>query len=326
MRLVRVRRHGSAEPVTIDLDANGPHTHPELAPVAHTHDGGEPSSTPTPGEHEHVQYATAASVSEAFAGVDEVLEDAVLTDDPRLSDAREPTAHDHDTSHTHPELDDGAAAQAAIDAHELTPHVDPAHTHDTTHAHDASDVGAAADDHEHDTSHAHTANEVGAATAAHTHDTTHTHSAADVGAATAGHTHGASAPAAHASSHATGQSDPITPAAIGAATSGHTHGAAAPVHAELGTGTALALATNDSVGVTPTANATLTTTVPAAGHRRTVIVRQTTTTSRTITFGSGFKPSATLATGTTAARVFVLTFVSDGTNLYEASRTAALVA
>ena len=39
-----------------------------------------------------------------------------------------------------------------------------------------------------------------------------------------------------------------------------------------------------------------------------------------ITFGS------TLATGTTASRVFAISFISDGTNLYETSRTVAMVA
>lgn len=98
-----------------------------------------------------------------------------------------------------------------------------------------------------------------------------------------------------------------------------------PVYATPGTA-ALALATNTTVSVSPTGNTTYTTTVPAAGSVRHVIVRQTTTTSRTLTFGTGFKPVGTLATGTTASRVFVLSFVSDGTNLYEASRTAAMVA
>lgn len=88
----------------------------------------------------------------------------------------------------------------------------------------------------------------------------------------------------------------------------------------------MAFGTNDAVKVTPTANATYTTTVPAAGKRVVLMVLTSGTTSRTITFGTGFKPTATLATGTVSARVFVLTFVSDGTNLYEASRTVAIVA
>jgi hypothetical protein len=103
--------------------------------------------------------------------------------------------------------------------------------------------------------------------------------------------------------------------------------AAVAVYAVLANGaTAMDFATNDAVKVTPTANATYTTTVPAAGKERSLIVLTSGTQSRTITFGTGFKPTATLATGTTAARVFVIRWVSDGTNLYEASRTVAMVA
>lgn len=101
--------------------------------------------------------------------------------------------------------------------------------------------------------------------------------------------------------------------------------AAAPVYATPA-GPALDLTTNSVVKMSPTANTTYTSTVPAAGSTRVVLILQTTTTSRTITFGSGFKPTGTLATGTTAQRVFAVSFVSDGTNLYETARTAAMVA
>jgi hypothetical protein len=99
------------------------------------------------------------------------------------------------------------------------------------------------------------------------------------------------------------------------------------VHATLSAGaTAMALATNSSVKVTPNATATYTTTVPAAGNRRTIIILTSGTSSYTITFGTGFKPTGTLATGTSSAKVFVLHWISDGTNLYEAGRTAAMTA
>jgi hypothetical protein len=88
----------------------------------------------------------------------------------------------------------------------------------------------------------------------------------------------------------------------------------------------MAFGTNHAVKVTPTANATYTTTVPVAGTECHLIVLTSGTTSRTITFGTGFKAVGTLATGTTSARVFVVTWISDGTNLYEVSRTAAMVA
>jgi hypothetical protein len=101
----------------------------------------------------------------------------------------------------------------------------------------------------------------------------------------------------------------------------------AEVYASLANGaTAMELGINGTVKVVPTANATYTTTVPAAGSRRTILILTSGTTSRTITFGTGFKPVGTLATGTTSARVFAISFVSDGTNLYETGRTAAMVA
>jgi hypothetical protein len=78
--------------------------------------------------------------------------------------------------------------------------------------------------------------------------------------------------------------------------------------------------------LTVTANRTLTTTVPVAGSIRTVLILTAGASSFTVTFGTGFKPTATLATGTVAARVFALSFISDGTNLYETSRTIAMVA
>lgn len=69
----------------------------------------------------------------------------------------------------------------------------------------------------------------GSTYASATHATQHASGGVDpvtpagIGAATTGHSHGAAAPAAHAASHATGQADAIAAAAIGAATSGHTH-------------------------------------------------------------------------------------------------------
>lgn len=90
--------------------------------------------------------------------------------------------------------------------------------------------------------------------------------------------------------------------------------------------TAMALATDNVVKVTPNANATYTTTVPAAGTRCSIIILTSGTTSYTITFGTGFRTTGTLATGTVTARLFVIDFISDGTNLLETGRTAAYAA
>jgi hypothetical protein len=87
---------------------------------------------------------------------------------------------------------------------------------------------------------------------------------------------------------------------------------------------ALALATNINAKATPTATGTFTTTVPASGVRCTVIVVQSNTTAKTMTFGTGFKPVSTLVLGTTANRQFAVSFISDGNNLIETGRTAAM--
>lgn len=87
---------------------------------------------------------------------------------------------------------------------------------------------------------------------------------------------------------------------------------------------AMALATNSVVKVTPNATATFTTTVAPAGSRASVIIVTSGVTSYTITFGTGFLTTGTLATGTTTAKTFVLEFVSDGTTMIETGRTTAM--
>ena len=88
--------------------------------------------------------------------------------------------------------------------------------------------------------------------------------------------------------------------------------------------TAMALGTNSVAKVTPTGNATYTTTVAPAGARATVIILTSGTTSYTITFGGNFKSTGTLATGTVSGKIFVVSFVSDGTNMIETGRTVAI--
>jgi hypothetical protein len=88
--------------------------------------------------------------------------------------------------------------------------------------------------------------------------------------------------------------------------------------------TAMPFGDDNVVRVTPTASATYTTTVPAAGAICVLSILTSGTTSRTITFGTGFKATGTLATGTTSARYFNITFVSDGSFLIEMSRTVAI--
>jgi hypothetical protein len=87
---------------------------------------------------------------------------------------------------------------------------------------------------------------------------------------------------------------------------------------------AMALGTNINVQVTPNATGTFTTTVPSAGLRCQLLILTSGASSYTITFGTGFRTTGTLATGTTTARYFMLSFISDGTVLVETSRTAAM--
>lgn len=76
--------------------------------------------------------------------------------------------------------------------------------------------------------------------------------------------------------------------------------------------------------LTPGEDETITPASQKAGGELTLIVLTSGSTSRTLTFGSGFKSTGTLATGVTTAKTFVIKFVSDGTNYIEVSRTAAM--
>ncbi len=87
---------------------------------------------------------------------------------------------------------------------------------------------------------------------------------------------------------------------------------------------ALGFGAKEFVYVTPTATGTFTTTVPPKGTRCSLVLTTSGTTSRTLTFGSGFVTAGTLATGTVAGKKFLLDFVSDGTALYESNRSGAL--
>lgn len=55
-----------------------------------------------------------------------------------------------------------------------------------------------------------------------------------------------------------------------------------------------------------------------------LVVTTSGTTSRTLTFGTGFKTTGTLATGTTNGKVFVVQFVCVGGTFTEVSRTTAM--
>lgn len=77
--------------------------------------------------------------------------------------------------------------------------------------------------------------------------------------------------------------------------------------------------------VTPTGNITLNVTGGVAGARFSLVVLTSGASSYTITFGTNFLSSGTLATGTDTAKTFVVNFVSkDGTTWVETGRTDAM--
>lgn len=77
--------------------------------------------------------------------------------------------------------------------------------------------------------------------------------------------------------------------------------------------------------LTPTASQSLTFAPDGLpGQIYTLKVVTSGTSSFTLTFSTGFKTTGTLATGTTDAKVFTVTLISDGQQLNELSRTAAM--
>jgi hypothetical protein len=88
--------------------------------------------------------------------------------------------------------------------------------------------------------------------------------------------------------------------------------------------TALAFGTYSTVKITPNSTRTFTTTVPAMGVEGFLIILTSGTTSYTLTFGTGFKTTGTLATGTVTAKIFIVHFISDGTNMIEVKRSTAI--
>ncbi len=76
--------------------------------------------------------------------------------------------------------------------------------------------------------------------------------------------------------------------------------------------------------VTPTASETITASSAPVGYGVTLKVLTSGVSSFTLTFGTGFKTTGTLATGTSDAKVFMVSFVGDGTTMNEVSRTTAM--
>ena len=91
------------------------------------------------------------------------------------------------------------------------------------------------------------------------------------------------------------------------------------------TGTVTATLNNVSVWtVTPTGAITFNASGGVAGQEATLVVTTSGTTAYTITFGTNFKTTGTLNTGTVSGKVFTVRFVYDGTNWNENGRTTAM--
>lgn len=119
-------------------------------------------------------------------------------------------------------------------------------------------------------------------------------------------------PSTHAATHFSDGADPVIAATV---TTPATTGSQS-----------VAMPSGDGVKtITPTGACTFNATGGKGGARCTFIVTTSGTSSFTLTFGTNFKAAGTLATGTTTAKVFAVSFVNkDGTLWVETGRTAAM--
>ena len=90
------------------------------------------------------------------------------------------------------------------------------------------------------------------------------------------------------------------------------------------TGTMSIPMTSRIVTITPTGACTFNAAIAGGiGQEVTFAITTSGTSSFTLTWGTNFRKVGTLATGTTSARFFTVTFISDGTRWWEQCRTAA---
>ena len=90
------------------------------------------------------------------------------------------------------------------------------------------------------------------------------------------------------------------------------------------TGTVSVPMTSKIITITPSGALTLNATGGVSGQEVFFIVNTSGITSFVVTFGTNYRTTATLATGTVTAKRFVLMFVYDGTVWNEVSRTIAM--
>jgi hypothetical protein len=80
----------------------------------------------------------------------------------------------------------------------------------------------------------------------------------------------------------------------------------------------------DVFTLTPAEDETISMASLIPGQRIALRILTAGTSSKTLTFSTRFKTTGTLATGTADAKTFVMSFVCDGVNYVEQSRTAAM--
>ena len=76
--------------------------------------------------------------------------------------------------------------------------------------------------------------------------------------------------------------------------------------------------------LTPAGSDTINVVKVIPGQELTLIITTSGVTSYTLTFGTGFKSTGALATGTVSGKVFSISFISDGVNYNESARTTAM--
>lgn len=91
------------------------------------------------------------------------------------------------------------------------------------------------------------------------------------------------------------------------------------------TGTMTTTLTNlSAITITPTGACTFNASGGIAGQKCAFIITTSGTTAFTLTWGTNFKTTTTLSTGTVTAKTFTVEFVYDGTNWCEVARTTAM--
>jgi hypothetical protein len=90
------------------------------------------------------------------------------------------------------------------------------------------------------------------------------------------------------------------------------------------TGTMTVSMTTSAITITPTGACTFNASGGTAGAFVSFVITTSGTTSFTLTWGTNFRTTGTLATGTVTAKKFVINFIYDGATWNEAGRTAAM--